>query len=293
MSKNEKIGILLFIIVITTSFLSIVLIEKNSETSKNLAIINEEFSNFATEEIMISNISHIRAKEIAADIRGIHGVNWNYRDTSALFVISFDGENILDEIKKMIGPYDVEIQENRIRERFGTNNTLQLIVPCGDYESEKQLLASLSRYVEVDRVIGLSNMETIGGYLLTDTLNPDEFSQLMELDYEVVSERAPLIDMVEFLYNQSKEGHIRLDNEYMAKLEKYHLKLNRFRGQMEGENYSRIFIELNLPIEGQETSEFISRIYSEASLYYDLESVFIVGESVTALERKGISFEKN
>ena len=300
MRSKEKIGIMLFLVLIISSFILAVWIEGKSQTRQNLAIIDEEFMNFTSEEVMISNISHIRAQEIAWDVRNIDGVysvvfnktpNY-YRDTSALFIITYDVK-ASDDIKKEIEAFDPEKDESMIMRKFGVRNKLELIVPCGDYEAEKQLLDSLSRYREVESVKGLSNIETIGGYSLTDRLNAQEFSQLMKLDYDVVAERGPLIHMVESLYNQAKEGHIRLDNGYMAKLEEYQEDLNRMRNLMEGENYSRIFINLDLPIEGEKTTSFISRIFSELSLHYDMDSVFIVGDSITALERRGVSFEKN
>lgn len=292
MIKNEKISIVLFIVVIILSFLSLIYLVENSQYSKNIAIVEEEFIDFTGEKIMISNISHIRGEEIASDMRdidGVYSVAFNsspayYKDSSALFLISYEDEAI-DEIKKVVEPYDVEEHENRIKNKFGRRNIIQLIIPCGNYQSEKQLLNSLSKYPQVDYAKGLSNIEGIGGYSLTDIISPDEFSQLMKLDYEISSQRLPLIHMVELLYNQAKEGHIRLDSKYLDDLEEYHSKLSKFKALMEGENYSRIFIKLDLPIEGEETAKFISRIYSEASLYYDLDSVFLLGESIKALER--------
>lgn len=288
MSKKEKIAVTLFIIVIILSFFSLVWLVENSQTSKNLAIVEEEFIDFTRSEVMISNVSHIRAEEIASDIRkidGVYSVTFNntpdyYKDTSALLVIKSEDEAI-DEINKTITPYNVEGHENKIINKFGISNTIQLIVPSGNYEFENRLLTSLSRYPEVDCIKGLSNIDIIGDYTFTETVTSEEFSQLMKLDFEISSGDAPLIDIIELLYTQANEGHVRLDSQYMDELEEYHI----LKGLMEGENYSRIFIKLDLPIKGDKTTNFISRIYSEASLYYDLDSVFLVGESIKALER--------
>ena len=74
--------------------------------------------------------------------------------------------------------------EDRIK-KFGSSNNIALIVPSGNYEGEKRLLTVLEGYEEVDRAIGLANTEAIGGYMLTDALTPRQFSELMDLDYEI------------------------------------------------------------------------------------------------------------
>lgn len=195
-------------------------------------------------------------------------------------------------------------QMDRITETFGKRNIMILMVPSGDYKKEKSLLKKISEYDEVEMVIGLSNTEAIGGYMLTDPLTPREFSELVDIDYEICkvlysayaindekyaniisgidNYAVPLIDMYEFLYNQVSQGFIPLDDELIQELGKYNLQLSSARLQMEAENYSRIFIYFNLPIESKETFDFISEIYNDAGKYYD--SVYLLGESSSAME---------
>lgn len=54
-----------------------------------------------------------------------------------------------------------QLAEDRIRENFGKQNLVALIVPSGDYGAEKQLLAALSSYNEVEKAVGLANTEAI------------------------------------------------------------------------------------------------------------------------------------
>ncbi|MFI3251410.1 MAG: MMPL family transporter, partial [Eubacteriales bacterium] len=75
-------------------------------------------------------------------------------------------------------------QKDRIIAKFGSTNALVLIVPSGSYETESALIAHLESYEEVTGVMGLANTEAMDGYMLTDSLNPREFSQLLGLDYE-------------------------------------------------------------------------------------------------------------
>lgn len=199
-----------------------------------------------------------------------------------------------------------QIAEDRIKENFGEDNMLALIVPSGDYAAEKMLLLDLNNYKEIKIATGLSNIEAIGDYMLTDALTPRNFSELIDLDYEIaqllysayaiddedyakvvggISQYGvPLIDMFEFLYEQVQEGYVTLDDDLIMDLEEYNELLSVARKQMEGNHYSRMLVYLNLPIESQETFDFISNIYNDANQYYPEDSVFIIGESTNALD---------
>ena len=78
-----------------------------------------------------------------------------------------------------------QIADNMIDTTFGSSNMVAVVVPAGDYTSEKKLLDELGTYDEVDSTLGLSNVEAMGGYMLTDALTPRQFSELTDLDYEV------------------------------------------------------------------------------------------------------------
>ena len=60
-----------------------------------------------------------------------------------------------------------------------------LVVPAGNYEKEHKLLMELEAREEVDYTTGLSNTEAMDGYTLTDKLTAREFSELLDLDYEI------------------------------------------------------------------------------------------------------------
>lgn len=201
---------------------------------------------------------------------------------------------------------DSQRAEDRITENFGKQNMLALIVPSGDYNSEKQLLSYLQMYKEVELAVGLSNIQAIGGYMLTDSLTPRQFAELADLDYEIaqllysayaVNDEnyskvisgislygVPLIDMYQFLYQEVVLGYVSLDDDIVAELKEYNDQMSMARMQMEGENYSRMLLYLNLPDESPETFDFISTIYKEAHKYYPDDSVYIIGESTNALD---------
>ncbi len=199
-----------------------------------------------------------------------------------------------------------QLAEDRIRDNFGTKNMLALIVPSGNYAAEKKLLAALGDYPEVKSAVGLSNTEAIGGYMLTDSLTPRQFSELVDVDYELAQllysayavndedygkvisgighYSVPLIDMYQFLHDEVVQGYVALDDDLVGDLEEYNELLSTARRQMEGKNYARIILHLDLPAEGPETYDFVSSVYEEAGKYYDNRFVYAVGESTNALD---------
>ncbi len=201
---------------------------------------------------------------------------------------------------------EMQAAEDRISENFGKDNMLALIVPSNNYEDEKKLLASLSEYEEVKSATGLSNIEAFGEFTLTDSLTPRQFSELADLDYEIVqllySDYAvndedyskiisgigqygvPLIDMYEFLYEEVIQGYVSLDSDTVMELKEYNEQLSLARMQMEGDKYSRMLLYLDLPEESEETFDFIDTIYSEAGRYYPDEDIYLIGESTSALD---------
>ena len=205
---------------------------------------------------------------------------------------------------KIITPVknDSMIVNEMIEESFGATNMVALIVPSGNYENEKKLLNELEKREEVDHTQGLANIEAMGGYMLTDKLNARDFSELMELDYEVaellymayaVSDenyakivngfsnyRVPFVDIFTFLYSEVDEGYVTLDDELMEKLEDAHTKIQIALDQLQGEEYSRMLVYLNLPLEGEETFGFLDEMHTIANEFYP-EPVLIPGEATS------------
>ena len=198
---------------------------------------------------------------------------------------------------------ETQIAEKKVNETFGTQNVMALIVPKGDYISEKALLERLETYDQVDYAMGISNIEVMDGHTLTDALTPRQFSEMTDLDYELVcllytayaaEEEAygrivgglddyavPLMDMFFFAYDKAEEGYVDLDEEQQADLDDLYEQLDNARVQMLGENYTRMLINLNLPEEGAETFAFLQTIHREAERYYDADSVYLVGDSTS------------
>ena len=190
-----------------------------------------------------------------------------------------------------------------IEESFGESNFVALIVPAGNYDKESRLLRDLEAREEVDFSLGLSNTEAMDGYMLTDKLSARQFSELLELDYEVAellymayavndenyaklvsgvsTYSVPLIDMIMFLYEEVEEGYVTLEDDLMNTLESAYHQMNIAREQLQGEEYSRMLIYLNLPEEGEETFAFLDEMRGMARKYYEEGTVLVVGESTS------------
>lgn len=191
-----------------------------------------------------------------------------------------------------------EMQETN----YGSSNMVALIVPAGDYDSEKALLHDLDICPEVDYTMGLANIEAMDGYNLTDKLTPRQFSELIDLDYEVAEliytayavndedyakvvnglsdYQVPLIDMFMFVYDEVEEGYVTLEDDLQETLDDAYRQMNFAKNQLQGENYSRMLVYLTLPEESEETFAFLDKMHDIAGKYYD-GTVLVCGESVS------------
>ena len=203
---------------------------------------------------------------------------------------------------------EVQIAEERIAESFGKSNVLALIVPAGNYETERKLLNELEKHPEVDYTQGLCNTEAMDGYMLTDMLTAREFSELMDVDYEVAEllymayavndenyakivngfsgYKISLIDSVMFLYDEVEEGYVTLDSETEETLRDAYNKMKMAKEQLQGEDYSRMLVYLTLPEEGEETFSFLDQMHIIAGKYYDKDNVYVIGNATSDYDLK-------
>ena len=194
-----------------------------------------------------------------------------------------------------------QIASQKVDETFGTTNIMALLVPEGDYSKEKKLLKELEGMEHINTAMGLANIEAKDGYMITDSLTPRELAEMTDLDYEVVKLLyaayaadkddygkivggldefgIPLIDVVYFIHDQMEEGYINLDDELSDDLDEMYDLLVDGKKQLQGKDYSRFLLKLDLPKESQETFDYLDTIHEVAEKYYD--HVFLVGESTS------------
>ena len=196
-----------------------------------------------------------------------------------------------------------KIAQETIEETFGASNQLVVMVPKGDYESEHKVVKKLQTLDYVTSALALSNVSINDEYVLTDKLSPRQFSELVGIDREVVEVLymayaynqeqygpvvtgiddydVPIIDMFLFLYDQYKEGYVTLDSNLDEKLTTLYDTLHDAQLQLQGSDYSRLVLNISLPVEGQETYDALEEIRGIAAQYYSKDSVILVGNSTS------------
>lgn len=194
------------------------------------------------------------------------------------------------------------IAQEKIDSTFGSRNMIALVVPAGNYEAEKNLLADLDACDEVKSTQGLANTEAMDGYMLTDSMTPREFSELVGLDYEVAQllysayainqenygevinssskYSVPLIDMFEFLLDEIDKGYVTLEGDLKDQMDDLSGQLDKALLQLKTDDYSRLVVYLNLPEEGDETFAFLDRVHEMMAKYYT-DNYYVVGNSTS------------
>lgn len=207
-----------------------------------------------------------------------------------------------------------QIAHQKIKNTFGVNNMVAVIVPTGDYDSERQLLKDLDSCAEVKSTQGLANIDAMDGYKLADALTPRQMSELAGLDYEVAEAlyaayavdqneygklisglgdyKVPLFDMFMFLQREMKDGNITLDGDIQETLDHLFEQLNKAQLQLQSDKYSRLVVYLNLPEESDETMDFLDTMHALIAKYYSSDT-YIVGNSTNVKDLSSSFGEDN
>lgn len=210
------------------------------------------------------------------------------------------GESLVETYKKS----DTKVQESVVETNFGTQNVMAILVPAGDYNQEGLLLHRLESMEEVDTALGLANVEIEDeDYVLTDELTPRQFAEMIDLDIEMVrliytayaadeeqygriinnidNYKVPVLDMFLFSYDKVEEGYVTLDDEEYQDMKDMNDQIQDALAQLQGEDYSRLILNVNLPEEGKETFAFLDTLHEIVGMYYDPDTFYIVGDSTS------------
>lgn len=207
-----------------------------------------------------------------------------------------------------------QVAVQKIKNTFGYNNMVAVMVPAGDYDKEGSILKTLDKDPRVKSTMGLANIEAMDGYVLTDALTPRQFSELAGLDYEVAqllytayatdnsqygellngigAYKVPLFDMFQFLKRQMEDGNIRLDRDIQVTLDDLFDQLDQAKLQLQSDRYSRMVVYLDLPEEGTATEDFMNELHDLVRSYYP-EDFYIVGNSTSAMDLSSSFIEDN
>ena len=191
-----------------------------------------------------------------------------------------------------------KIAQEKIEEAFGVSNQLVVMVPNGNYEGEEAALKEMEKLDYVDSVLGLANVSINDDYVLTDKISPRDFSELADLDIEIVrllyvayaynqeqygpvftgidEYEVPIIDMFLFLYDQYQQGYVTLDAEMDKNLNELYDTLHDAKQQLQG-----TVLSLKLPVEGEETYKALDEVRAVCRKYFPGKEIILVGNSTS------------
>ena len=114
---------------------------EDTETRQGLTVMNDNFTTFGTARVMISNITYAKAEALVDQIEAVDGVDSvefddttdHYKDASALYTVTFDGEEMddisihaLHQVEDLLSGYDLYVDT-----AVGVNNSADLASEMG------------------------------------------------------------------------------------------------------------------------------------------------------------------
>ena len=187
--------------------------------------------------------------------------------------------------------------------KFELDNSMALVVPRGDYDSEAAVMAEIEKLDQVETTMGLANIavDDEEKYVLTDRLNPQEMAEVTDMDIDTVrllyrfyawkeekygafldsidEFQVSLISMIDFLYGEEENETFDFPEDLSQDIQDLHKQVSEAREQLEGEEYSRLLFTMSGPVEGKETFDTIDQVRETARKYYN--EVYVVGDSTS------------
>lgn len=191
----------------------------------------------------------------------------------------------------------------KIEEEFGKNNTLVILFKNNDkdYSKELKLVNELKDIKEISTITSIGGYEISDNIYLGTSINYLETSKIFNIDdnislnlfkmYANVNNeldklsnldeyRITIIDML-YLLNANKDK-LPLSQDMSFKLTIYYNLLNSKIPLLESDNYTRFILNLDVPIESEETRNTINKIRNVVKNNYD--DVLLIGNSVNAID---------
>ena len=197
---------------------------------------------------------------------------------------------------------------HKIIDTFDDTNVIALVIPAGEYESEKRILSEISKLDKIRSATGLANTQIDDEHVLTDAYTPRMFAELLDLDieqatllfqayglkheeYQVIFGNVQdysviLLDMFEYLFEKIDQGVISLSPDQTETLEDMRAELKRGTDQLRGTDHDRIVISAAVPDEGEDSLKLIEEIRDITENYYEPDDVLLVGNITNARDQQ-------
>ena len=205
---------------------------------------------------------------------------------------------------------DMQLAEKEIRRTFGKNNQMAILVPAGDYSAEASLISDVETLPHTVSVLGLASVEVKDGYTVTSSLTPRQFAEMAGLDYDVVrvlysgyamtqddygqivtnldNYSIPLLELMDYLFDERREVTLNLPQETADSLDDLEEELDDAKLQLKSEDWTRIVLNMDIPIEGEESYSYLNILHGLIARYYD--KGYLVGDTTSCFDLRS-SFE--
>jgi len=220
-----------------------------------------------------------------------------------IIILSCVGQTFNTYAFNMNGGAKITSDKNEIiNAGFGTNNTLVVIVPKGDYEKERELVSFINSIELIDSSTALSTIEIQPGVYLTSSYDKEGFKAILSsmsqgtafesmvntfagavfdgyISYNELdsNSKVELVDILCYLV-ESEEYSSLLPQEYKAMMS----QLVEAKSQMQSEHYSRLMFNINCGVEDQATFDLLNDLKKEIKNYYN--EFYLAGESSVCLD---------
>lgn len=205
---------------------------------------------------------------------------------------------------------DMQLAEKEIKRTFGKNNQMAILVPAGDYSAEASLISDIETLPHTVSVLGLASVEVKDGYTVTSSLTPRQFAEMAGLDYDVVrvlysgyamtqddygqivtnldNYSIPLLELMDYLFDERREVTLNLPQETADSLDDLEEELDDAKLQLKSEDWTRIVLNMDIPIEGEESYSYLNILHGLIARYYD--KGYLVGDTTSCFDLRS-SFE--
>ena len=205
---------------------------------------------------------------------------------------------------------DMQLAEKEIKRTFGKNNQMAILVPAGDYSAEASLISDIETLPHTVSVLGLASVEVKDGYTVTSSLTPRQFAEMAGLDYDVVrvlysgyamtqddygqivtnldNYSVPLLELMDYLFDERREVTLNLPQETADSLDDLEEELDDAKLQLKSEDWTRIVLNMDIPIEGEESYSYLNILHGLIARYYD--KGYLVGDTTSCFDLRS-SFE--
>lgn len=187
---------------------------------------------------------------------------------------------------------------------FGYDNMFVILVPKGDYESERLVLDSVESEEMISSALGIANIEITDGRYLSDSVTYRDIADMLDIreqdartvmylyaiavgDYwaaagadRIEDYSVTVIEMLDFVFDHDE--YLDLSDEDRADFDKIKETLKDGEAQLIGENYTRLIFNIDGAVESKETFALIERLIPAVKEIYP-DAIF-AGESMSAYD---------